>query len=223
MTTHNHQKPTQSHERLNFVDILRGFALIGVLLMNMNAYSGHEFTLTQLPSGIDKVVVFLLQFLLQAKFYSLFSFLFGWGMAFQWERAKTRGTRFVPYYLRRTFLLLIIGLIHAILIWDGDILVMYATLAFILILFRNSKPRTILVFSAACLILSITMTLPGETMEAVRTWYHETTNFLRRGQPNFQLYATGSYQEVHELRIDWLLSMFANFIYWFGNILACSC
>ncbi len=218
MTTDNHQKPTQSHERLNFVDILRGFALIGVLLMNMNAFSGHEFTLTQIPPGIDKVVVFLLQFLLQAKFYSLFSFLFGWGMAFQWERAKTRGTRFIPYYLRRTFLLLIIGLIHAILIWDGDILVMYATLAFILILFRNSKPVTILVFSAACLILSITMTLPGETMDAVRTWYHELTNFLRHGQLNFQLYATGSYQEVLELRIDRFSSMFANFLYWFGSI-----
>ena len=218
MTTHNHQNPTQSHERINFVDILRGFALIGVLLMNMNGFSGHEFTLTQIPSGIDKVVVFLLQFLLQAKFYSLFSFLFGWGMAIQWERANTRGTQFVPYYLRRTFLLLIIGLIHAILIWDGDILVMYATLAFILILFRNSKPKTILVFSAACLILSITMTLPGETMDAVRTWYHEVTNFLRHGQPNFQLYATGSYREVLDLRIDRFLSMFANFLYWFGSI-----
>ncbi len=120
MNTTNHQNPTQSHERIEFVDILRGFALIGVLLMNMNAYSGHSFTIGQIADSIDKFTVILLQFFFQAKFYSLFSLLFGWGMATQLERAETRGSRFVPYYLRRTFILLVIGLIHAILIWDGD-------------------------------------------------------------------------------------------------------
>ncbi len=161
----NHQTPTQLNDRIDFVDILRGFALIGVLLMNMNAYSGHQFTLGQMPEGIDKVTVFLLQFFLQAKFYSLFSFLFGWGMATQVERAVNRGTKFLPYYLRRNFILLGIGLIHAILIWDGDILVVYALLAFLLLLFRNRSPKTILVFSVACLLFSIVMVLPGETME----------------------------------------------------------
>ena len=146
MNTINHPNPTQIHERIEFVDILRGFALIGVLFMNMNAYSGHEFTLAQIPGGVNRIVVFLLQFFLQAKFYSLFSFLFGWGMATQFARAVNRGSKFIPYYLRRNLLLLLIGFIHAILIWSGDILVIYAALSFLLLLFRKCKPKTILIF-----------------------------------------------------------------------------
>ena len=218
MNTTTPQSPTQSHERIEFVDILRGFALIGVLLMNMNAYSGHSFTIGQIANSIDKVTVILLQFLLQAKFYSLFSLLFGWGMATQLIRAKTRGTRFLPYYLRRNSILLGIGLIHALLIWDGDILVLYATLAFLLLLFRNRSPKTILLFSAACLSLSIVMVLPGETMDLVRSWYNQHTSFLRQNTLSFELYGTGSYLEVLQLRKDQLLSFYSYFPYWFGNI-----
>ncbi|HDN05360.1 MAG TPA: hypothetical protein ENF27_05435, partial [Chloroflexi bacterium] len=173
MNIPNRQTPTQLHERIEFVDILRGFALIGVLVMNMSAYSGHSFTIAQIAGGIDKFTVILMQFLLQAKFYSLFSLLFGWGMATQLERAQARGSRFLPYYVRRTFILLIIGSIHAFLIWNGDILVTYALLAFLLLLFRNRSPKTILLFSAACLLLSIVMVLPGETMDLVRSWYDQ--------------------------------------------------
>jgi len=178
------QTPTQLQERIKFVDILRGFALIGVLLMNMNAYSGHLFTIGQIANSIDKFTVILLQFFLQAKFYSLFTLRFGWGMAIQLARAKTRGSRFVPYYLRRTLILLVIGLIHAFLIWDGDILVVYALLAFLLILFRNRSPKTILLFSAACLLLSIVMVLPGETMDMVRLGllYLGRVNYTNRGR-----------------------------------------
>lgn len=218
MNNINRQKPTQFHERIEFVDILRGFALIGVLFMNMNAYSGHEFTLTQIPNGLNKIVVFALQFFFQAKFYSLFSFLFGWGMATQLARAKTRGSRFIPYYLRRNFLLLLIGFIHAVMIWDGDILVVYATLSFLLLLFRNRSPKTILLVAAACLTLSIVMVLPGETMDGVRAWYYELTSFLRQDTHPFQLYATGTYWEILKFRADPFFSMYANSIYWFGNI-----
>ena len=73
--------PTPSDERIEFVDILRGFALFGVLAMNMNAFSGHPFTFREIADVIDKTTVVLIQFFLQAKFYSLFSFLFGWGIA----------------------------------------------------------------------------------------------------------------------------------------------
>ena len=218
MNIPNRQTPTQLHERIEFVDILRGFALIGVLVMNMSAYSGHSFTIAQIAGGIDKFTVILMQFLLQAKFYSLFSLLFGWGMATQLERAQARGSRFLPYYVRRTFILLIIGSIHAFLIWNGDILVTYALLAFLLLLFRNRSPKTILLFSAACLLLSIVMVLPGETMDLVRSWYDQQTSFLRQDTLPFQLYATGSYGEVLQLRVDQFLSMLANFLYWFGNI-----
>ncbi|MFN2233696.1 MAG: DUF418 domain-containing protein, partial [Anaerolineales bacterium] len=210
--------PTQPKERIEFVDILRGFALLGVLLMNMHAYSGYSFDVTQISDSIDKTTVILLQFLMQAKFYSLFSFLFGWGMAIQLERAASRGTQFVSYYIRRTFILLGIGLIHAFLIWEGDILVVYALLAFLLILFRNRSSKTILLFSAACLAFSIVLTLPGETMEMVRNWYEQLTSFLRPNTTSFELYATGSYAEIFQIRKQEVISGLSYFPYWFGNI-----
>ena len=218
MNEYNHQKPTQSGERIQFVDILRGFALIGVLLMNMNAFSGHAFTIAQIANKVDKVTVFLLQFFLQAKFYSLFSLLFGWGMAAQLARARTRGSKFIPYYIRRNTILLAIGLIHAVLIWDGDILVNYAILAFLLLILRDLKPKTLLLLAAACLALSIVLNLPGETMDAVRNWYNQGTSFLRQNTLSEGLYAAGSYRDVTRLRIEQLGSMLANFLYWLGSI-----
>jgi len=62
----------------------------------------------------------------QAKFYSTFAFLFGLGMATQYARAQAKGMRFVPFYLRRLAVLLGFGLIHAYLLWVGDILIRYS-------------------------------------------------------------------------------------------------
>lgn len=218
MKTLNSSAPTQSHERIEIVDIMRGFALIGVLAMNMHAYSGHSFALREITDSLDKTTVIFLQFFFQAKFYSLFSFLFGWGMATQLARSKSRGTRFVPYYLRRNFILLGIGLIHAILIWNGDILVVYALLAILLVPFRNRSPKTILFFSVAFLTISIVMVLPGETMDVVRSFYNQYTNFLRQNTFPPELYATGSYPEILLLRKEQFFSMFSNILFWFGNI-----
>ena len=63
----------------------------------------------------------LVQFLLEAKSYSLLSLLFGWGVAVQMARAEARGARFLPLYLRRLLFLLILGILHGTLIWFGDI------------------------------------------------------------------------------------------------------
>ena len=97
--------PVRAKERIEFVDILRGFALLGVLLMNMYGFSGQGdvYHDPQSASGVDRVVVVLIRFLVEAKFYSMFSFLFGWGMAIQMARAEAKGTRFRPVFLRRLF------------------------------------------------------------------------------------------------------------------------
>jgi len=218
MTAKTNPTPTQSNERIEFVDILRGFALFGVLAMNMKAYSGHSFTISTIADSIDRTTVVLLQFFFQAKFYSLFSFLFGWGMATQLVRAADRGTRFIPVYLRRIFILLGIGVIHGLFIWKGDVLTVYALLAPLLVLFRNRSSKTLLISSVACLTLSVVMVLPGETMDAVRLWYNEHTNFLRHNTLPLQLYATGTYTEILKLRQELFTGMFSGFIFWFGNI-----
>ncbi|MBL7184472.1 MAG: hypothetical protein ISS50_08485 [Anaerolineae bacterium] len=171
--------PVQAKERIEFVDILRGFALLGVLLVNMYGFSGQGTVYhdPQAASGIDRAVVVLIRFLVEAKFYSMFSFLFGWGMAMQLTRAEAKGTRFRPVFLRRLFILLIIGVLHSILIWDGDILTTYALFGFLLLLFRRRSGKALLVTAVLVLLLSIVLTVPGEAMDAFRGVVRELDRF----------------------------------------------
>jgi uncharacterized membrane protein YeiB len=94
-------------------------------------------------------------FLGEGKFYALFSMLFGLGLTLQMERIEARGGKFVPLYLRRLLVLLGFGLVHAFLIWMGDILILYALLGFLLILFRKAKPRTLLVWMVILIALPL--------------------------------------------------------------------
>ena len=139
--------PTQSVERNPAIDILRGFALFGILLVN---FPGAEAARS---GAADDVVSKLLMILVSGKFYTTFSFLFGLGFALQLLRAQSRGQRVVPVYIRRMLVLFLIGLGHAVLIWrSGDILLVYAFMGFFLIPFRNLSAKVLL--PAALLVLA---------------------------------------------------------------------
>jgi uncharacterized membrane protein YeiB len=78
--------PVKERDRIEVVDILRGFAIVGILLVNMYGFAGMQLN-PQSYTGLDRIVVILVLLFAQAKFYSLFSFLFGWGMWIQMSRA----------------------------------------------------------------------------------------------------------------------------------------
>ena len=144
--------PISPQERAQWLDALRGFALLGILLTNIVAFSGHAFlppaAQAQLPwSAADGVLGYLVHALVEAKFYSLFSFLFGMGFAIQLQRAQERGGDFVGTFRRRMGWLLAFGLAHALLIWFGDILNFYAMMGFALLLFRKASPRALLAWA----------------------------------------------------------------------------
>ena len=136
--------PIAVGERIEAMDVLRGFALLGILLMNIEAFvgppigslSGLDPTLT----GVDRIVDAVICILVQGKFYLLFSLLFGMGFAVMMQRATARGHAFAAPYLRRTLALLAIGLIHLLLIWSGDILTVYALIALPLLLVFRQVP-----------------------------------------------------------------------------------
>ena len=135
--------PIAAHERIPAMDVIRGFALLGILLMNIEGLVGPtNVALTGVDpalSGLDRWVDAGIYILVQGKFYALFSLLFGMGFAVMMSRAHDAGRPFVPVYLRRTFALLVIGLVHATLVWSGDILTSYALLALLLLwLFRTT-------------------------------------------------------------------------------------
>ncbi len=155
--------PVQQSERIQIVDVLRGFALFGILFVNMTIFS-HPIQAIVLPADpslpwYDRAALWLIHALGEGKFYALFSMLFGLGLTLLMGRVEGRGGRFVPLYLRRLLVLLGIGLIHAFLIWMGDILVLYALLGFLLILFRKAKPRTLLIWVFVLLAIPILFNL----------------------------------------------------------------
>lgn len=145
-TSHTEEfAPVLPTERIAVLDVLRGFALLGIALMNIEFFTrplqGMMLGLDPALSGIDYVVGWSIAAFVQGKFWTLFSLLFGMGFAVMLERAD--GLRadpdFARIYARRLLVLLLIGFAHATLIWAGDILVPYAIGGFLLLLlFRNT-------------------------------------------------------------------------------------
>ncbi len=140
--------PVKATERIPIIDIWRGFAIFGILLVNLEMFNHavQDFSLGLEASGgaLNQAARWFIAFFGEAKFYSIFAFLFGLGLAMQQQRAVERGQPFAPLFLRRMFILLGIGLVHAYLIWFGDILIMYAVMGLLLfLLFRNRQPKTL--------------------------------------------------------------------------------
>ena len=219
--TKQRAKPVSARERIDFVDILRGFALLGVFTFNMWGFAGDRFGLMIWPHWWDRALVILRDFLIQAKFYSLFSFLFGWGMSIQLLRAQQRGTKFSPVYLRRLLILLLIGMAHGILIWDGDILTLYAMMGFLLVLFRNRSERFLWVTAVFLLLFSIFMTLPYTGVTAIREWFSEVTAVFHWRNLGPPPHADGTWVEIARHRAQSFVSRNTDgLIYVFGNILS---
>lgn len=156
-------QPTAANERIASLDILRGLALLGILLMNMEAFVGPlDLSFTGIDphwQGVDRWADAFVYIFVQGKFFTLFSLLFGAGFAVMAQRAEVAGRDFTRFYLRRSLGLLGIGLVHALLVWSGDILMVYALLSFALLAFREA-PRSWLpalgvasYLAAACLML----------------------------------------------------------------------
>jgi uncharacterized protein len=131
--------PVPQTERAAVLDALRGFALLGILLMNIEAFVGPlNVALTGLDpelAGVDRWVDAAIYLLVQGKFYALFSLLFGVGFAVMMSRSEAAGRPFGSLYGRRLAALAAIGLAHMVLLWSGDILFTYAAIGAVLLLF----------------------------------------------------------------------------------------
>lgn len=210
-------KPAPGRERLAELDGLRGFALLGILLVNVGLFSGPEFWL-QIGgvggySGLDAALNFLVTFLVQSKFYSIFSFLFGLGLVMQTMRAEARGVASGRFLARRLAVLAVFGAIHAVFIWSGDILLTYALLGFLFLLFRKRRPRTMLFWAAALILLpaflllvlgtlSLLATTTPEGARAIARAGADQAEFIRSvADSSLAAYGSGSYADMVAQRI----------------------
>jgi uncharacterized protein len=211
-------KPTGQSERIELIDVLRGFAVFGILVANMAGFSGAFGNPGAGGKPLDQAIVTLIHFFVQAKFYSLFSFLFGWGFAVQMRRAEGRGSAFLPLYIRRLLALLLFGVIHGTLIWTGDILTFYALLGFLLLLFRRRSLRFLLASSAIALGLAIVLTMPWDAVASFRESFQEFVSPIVLNRYSQALYADGTFLEITRLRIQDFMAGTAYSFYAFGNV-----
>ena len=204
-------EPIQIQERIEVLDIIRGFALFGILIANIVWYSTpaiyYEILGKNIWTGIcDTTASSFVNLLVQGKFYSMYSFLFGLGFAIFYERAKERTTKPILLFYRRLFILLIIGLLHLFFIWYGDILVTYALLGFLLPLFFNCKPKTLIkwaisLFGVFLIFLSIVMGLlelgkmfnESVITESLQPFYTKIENMI---ESSYQAYGQGTFSEI---------------------------
>jgi len=158
-------RPTAPKEREPVLDVLRGFALLGILLVNIELMRGpllYDVLAGELPpatEGLDRALQFGVGWLAQGKFIASFSMLFGLGAAIIAGRALARGHKPGGILARRYAWLLAIGIAHMVLLFPGDILFIYGLTGLILLAFLQVKQRTALIWSGALIGLVTVVTV----------------------------------------------------------------
>ncbi|WP_368505590.1 DUF418 domain-containing protein [Alkalihalophilus sp. As8PL] len=192
----------QDNERIASLDMMRGLALLGILLANSLHFQYGLFLIPNLhdyyPLGmIDRITENAILFLATASFYTLFSFLFGYGMALLKERLEQRELRFGTVYFRRMSILLVVGFLHYLLIWDGDILLTYALGGMLLYFFLRLKEKGLLVWSLILLLLMATsIGMPEDESTLVVEDSLASYSVIEK-----EVLTSGSYAEVVQFRL----------------------
>lgn len=171
--------PVKVNERVILMDALRGLALLGIFIANIpgyNFFSGG--TEPAYASTYDHRFDFLETMLIEGKFYTIFSLLFGWGIAIQMQRREDKLLNPISFARRRLFFMLLLGLAHIVFLWIGDIVAFYAMVGFVLLAIRNWKDKTLLIL-AILLILSPIL------------WYYLKMQFDWAKAPHIFLFDTG--------------------------------
>lgn len=200
--------PVRAKERYIILDSLRGLALFGICLANFPEFSLYTFlksdvTAAMPTAGIDRIIRYIQYILIDGKFYTMFSVLFGIGFSIIIANAMRRHANGLRVFYRRMGILLIIGFLHLMFIWSGDILMLYALLGLLLPLFRNVSNRTLLILSGILLIFPVGADVAREitglvpSAPVVRMQQHFCTEFgITDDNFAFWLRDAGNYADV---------------------------
>jgi uncharacterized protein len=147
-----------ANQRIEALDVVRGFALLGIFLMNVEYFNRTISSLGEgMPrglTGINWLASWFIAYFVQGKFWTIFSLLFGMGFAVMMTRAERAGREFKIVYLRRVLALALFGAAHFLLLWEGDILFSYAVGALMLMVVLYGKTRPILIAIAIAIGLA---------------------------------------------------------------------
>ncbi|MFD2630339.1 DUF418 domain-containing protein [Oceanobacillus kapialis] len=214
--------PTKESRRLPWIDGARGFAIFGIFVVNIGAFSAPYFLYggTSNTSSVDQFIEVLIDIFFQASFYTLFSLLFGFGFQMMKDSLVEKNLSVFPVLGRRLMMLIIFGLIHAFLIWHGDILLTYGIIGLLLLAFLHVKGKTLLAW--ALLLMGVSVGLISISLYEFRHYlgqanffaaeqaikHYQSGNLLKIWEQNYTdwLYANGG--ESYFLLIGTLLPLF---------------
>lgn len=189
--------PVAANERITTLDVIRGVALFGILLMNVEFFNRPigelDIGLPPNITGIDYWAGWFVHVFVRSKFWTMFSLLFGMGFAVMLSRAQAAGRPFLAPYIRRTLALALFGFLHCVFVWNGDILFDYAMGAAFLLLVFHARPKVLFWIAlaalvgaaisggaalagydqkiwAACLALGVPVLILGLVAWAIRKW-----------------------------------------------------
>ncbi len=197
--------PTQALERIDSLDMIRGFALFGIFLVNIPLFQYPKLIadtnlLSYELSSMDQWIRIFFDVFIEAKFFAIFSFMFGLGFYIFMNRAEEKGKHIYRLFFRRLLILALLGLIHLIFFWYGDILLQYAFAGMLLILFYKRKAKTIIIWITTMLVLLVGLLAFSFTI---------SNEVLEREIAEQQLLGAGKVEEAidvyqHGSYVDWL-------------------
>jgi uncharacterized protein len=234
MTT-NYQ-PVQLKERVEILDLLRGIALLGILMVNMPLMNAPFVTeMAQFKLWTDppnQYAIWVIKFFFTGKFYTLFSMLFGIGFYFFLKKADDTGKSVIPLFRRRLGWLLAIGVLHVVLLWYGDILVFYALFGFLMILFRKKSNRALIIWAICIMLIPIViasffviivkfaLSMPDSADTMLDSFEQAEIQMKMLLQRALAVYPTGSFSEIVNMRLEEYRNILGGILFFFPNVLA---
>ena len=187
----------QPTRRITFIDGLRGFSLLGILLANMLIFQYGLYGKDSIEptSFLDEAALTFVKIVVEGSAMPIFTFVFGFSFIKLVESIRNRGKKSRWSILRRSIGLILLGILHATYLWEGDILLFYGSIMLVLIPFINRQPKTLFVWAS---ILFVFTTALG--YGDVDTTTIEEQEMKKYNEFAYDTYANGSYWEIYDFR-----------------------
>jgi len=216
-------RPTNPSERISQIDILRGFALFGILLVNVFGYNSSFFDFNgfyqTFEDPLNSTVYNLVIGFGADKFIFIFSFLFGLGFSIMYLKYCADERDFFRVYLRRLLVLMMFGIIHIVFFWAGDILFSYSVMGIILLLSRKLRSG-ILLFLSIFLYFFPIIYIAFESIFPFLPSALKSVTELKMPEV-IDIYSCGSYWDIFKLRIhEYLAFRNINLVYYAPKVLS---
>ena len=207
-------QPINLKNRIHSLDLIRGFAILGILIMNITSFSqiSMAYMNPTIGAGLEGYNQYFHGFnfiFADTRFMSIFSMLFGAGVILFTQRIEAKGKRVAALHYKRMFWLLFFGLIHAYFIWVGDILVAYAICGSLVFFFRKKSIRTLFIMAIILFLIPIIFNfmtfygMPADELESTFAFFHPSTEEIASQTQAMR----GSYLKQMPLRMEEALGL----------------